>query len=214
MAKLTYAIEQNGLKHLELTYKGFVYDGSYISVTLEGKELGAIPDKMALKAGQEFLLEDGTTVGVTYTKKNGIEVRYNGQMLIAFAPHKDVHSHFVAYVVTYYNGYFSLLMAIVALALGKLAIMSPFILYWLFAGGIFLVLGYFVKKGSVWALVIALVLYVADTTVLFMLPNLEHYWAAYVVMYHVLLFYPLLRGIGAIKRMTKEEENQPLRPLQ
>ncbi len=214
MAKLTYAIEQNGLKHLELTYKGFVYDGSYISVTLEDRELGAIPDKSALKAGQEFLLEDGTTVGVSYTKKNGIEVHYNGQRIIAFASHKDVHSHFVAYVVTFFNGYFSLLMAIIALSFGRLDIMSPFILYWLFAGGIFLVLGYFVKKGSVWALAIALLLYVADAVVLVMLPNLEHYWAASLLIYHLLLLYPLFRGIGAIARMTKEEENQPIKPLQ
>ncbi len=214
MAKLTYAIEQNGLKHLELTYRGFVYDGSYITVTLDKKELGAIPDKIALKAGQEFLLEDGTTVYVSDTSQNGVEVRYNGLTLIPFAPHKDVSKHHLAYVVTYFIGFYSLLLAIIVLALGDLALMSRFILYWLFMGGIFLVLGYFVKRAHDWALVIAFLWYAADIVTLFLLPAQQHYWVAGILVYHLVLLYPMFIGIGAIKRMTKADENQPKKPLQ
>ena len=214
MAKLTYAIEQSGLKHLELTYRGFVYDGTYITVTLDGKELGAIPDKIALKAGQEFLLADGTTIYVSDTSNNGIEARYNGITLIPFAPHKDVSKHHLAYVVTYFIGFYSLLLALIVLATGDLAMMSRFILYWLSMGGAFVVLGYFVKRARAFALAIAFAWYAADIVPLFLFPALQRHFVAGNLLYHLALLYPLFMGIGAIRRMTREDENQPKRPLQ
>jgi len=205
MAKLTYAIEQNGLKHLELTYKGFVYDGSYITVTLDGKELGAVADKVALKAGQEFLLEDGSMVTVCETKRNGIQVSYNGKVQTCFAQQRDTALHQNSYVATFFIGGYTLLLATTALALGPLKLMSPFILYWLITGSSFLVLGHFVKKASALALVTALVYYAVDVVSLFFLPSKEYYWIAGALTIHLSLMVRLYAGIGAILRLKIKE---------
>ncbi len=61
-----FPLESDGPDRLEIAWKGtFFYPESEIRVCLDGSLLGAIPDRVALRAGQNFTLPDGQHLQVS-----------------------------------------------------------------------------------------------------------------------------------------------------
>jgi hypothetical protein len=81
MATNHYALETNGKNRLDISWKGIIYNGDKITVSLDGNPVGVVRDKEAFLAGQEFRLPDGSTIKVQLVKKIGIQVHRNGQLL-------------------------------------------------------------------------------------------------------------------------------------
>ncbi len=206
MAKIDYLLEtQDGVKHTVcVSWKGIAYIDGALPVTIDGEAIGSVPDKAALKTGHQFILPDGTAFTVTIEGRY-ITAVYNGEYLPAFEQPKDLHVHMRSYYVTYFIGGYSLFVAAVMPLFSDFNTIIGAELYWLAAGALFLMLGYFVKRGSAATLAVALLFYILDTVSLFILPLQDKMWIWTMVMVHITLMYPLLTGIFAINRLKKQQ---------
>jgi len=61
MPKNSFALEAGGPKRLQISWSGMWKN---IQVTLDGQQLGTIPDKAALEQGAEFPLPEGSRLKV------------------------------------------------------------------------------------------------------------------------------------------------------
>ena len=204
MAHIEYLLHaKQQEKHiLRVTWQGIAYTGGELSVALDAEQIGIIPDKKTLRAGQEFTLADGTTFTVT------IEGRYitaesNGKVLSAFTQPKDIHVHMRAYYITYFIGAYTWFKGAAMLLFFSVPAILGFELYWLVTGALFIALGYYVKRGSAAALTVALLYLILDTASLFIMPIQNTFWTWTMVMVHLTLMYPLIAGLFAMNRYKR-----------
>ena len=207
MPKNSYALEAGGEKRLEVSWKG-MYNN--VTVSLDGNEVGVIPDSKALSAGQEFRLVDGSTIKVRLVNKflsPELQVTRNGQPLPGSS--SDPQTRFKnAYLMVYFVAGLNLVLGFISILfdvefLQTLGIGSVSIIY----GLVFLVLGFFVQRRSAVALILAIVLFALDGILGFVLAIAGGYNPGIGGMVaRIFLLIPMIQGIGAIKALKSKSE--------
>lgn len=209
MPKINYVFESGGQKNLEISWKGIWKE---TTVTLDGLPLGTISDKKALTAGQEFPLPDGARLKVQLVQGfTGTQLRVyrNGIPLpgSASAPETVLQT---AYGMTYFIAALNLILGLVAVIfdveiLRRVGIGVGSILF----AFIFAVLGFFVQRRSMLALILAILIFALDGLGGFILASAQGYTpnvSGLLARFFLLL--PMLQGVGALNQL-KRKETQP-----
>ncbi len=210
MPKQLYALEPNGPKRLELSWKAFFKD---ITLRLDGLIVGRIQDRQALSAGQEFQLTDGSLVKVQLVYNvagSELRVTRNGLPLPGSASSPEMRIKTAAGVIFFIAG-INLLLGILSLLIRSELLQSLGAGWFsLVYGGFFLAMGFLVGRKSLWALIAALVVYMADSVLglalVFMSGGTP---SIFNVMMRVILIVPLFQGIGAIREAKKSATTPP-----
>jgi len=203
LPKQTYSLEKGGPKRLELAWKGAWKN---LTISLDGQELGVIPNQKALRAGQTFVLPEGALLDVKLVQKLtavNLEVSLNGVPLPGTAA--DPEQRLLgAYAILFFLAGINILLGLVAVlfqveflfALG-LNLISVMI------GCIWLVLGFFVRRRSLVALIAALCLYALDS-VLYLVGAFSMGGDPTTgLLMRVLIFVGIAQGIGALKSLKQ-----------
>jgi len=162
MPKQSYALEPNGPKRLEISWK---WMWKNIEVALDGQLLGTIPDRKALRQGQTFQLPDGSPLHVQFVQglaTSGLNVTRNGRPLPGAVGDPGQRLK-LAYGVLFFIGGLNLLLGLLAILLES-DFLRELGLGWFSIGfGLaFLVLGYLALRGSAAALIVGVVLLSLD----------------------------------------------------
>ncbi len=209
MAKQSYALEPDGPKRLEITWSGIYRK---VTVQLDGRTLGTIPDQKALASGQEFRLPDGSRLHVQLVSSllsTELRILRNGQPLPGSPsdPHARLRN---AYLLIYVIGGFNLAVGAVAELLNVEFLKQAGIgLASLVFGLMFLGLGYFVQRRYVFALIVAIVLFIVDgLAALLLAASSGGSTPVAGTFVRIILLVPMFQGIGAIKAL----KSQPAAP--
>jgi hypothetical protein len=165
MTKLAFAFEEGGEKRLEVTWKG-IHKYKDITVTLDGAQVGIIPDHQAFLAGKEFQLIDRSIIRVQLVQKfetKEVQVFRNGQPLPGSAadPKSKLKS---AYQVVYFIAAANMVLGLISFfykweILRRMGFGIASVLY----GLVFLVLAFFIQRRWSLALILAIVVYITDS---------------------------------------------------
>ena len=205
MPKRAFALEEAGGKRLEVSWKG-IYQYKDITVLLDGTQIGLIPDQKSLLAGQEFSLVDGSTIKIQLVPKfteTELQVLRNGQPIPGSASDPQTRLK---------NAYQSVyIVATLNIVFGLIAVLfNPEFLHWVAIGSssilfglAFLPLGFFIQRKSILALVLAIIIMIADGLVGFHLAVLQGYDpGGGVFMARIFFLVPLFLGFSAIKAFS------------
>lgn len=66
---------------LEVSWLGFVYDDAQMTVSVNKKVIGTIPDRNALIRGADFSLQDGSDIHIQLLEGEGLQVFEGGRLL-------------------------------------------------------------------------------------------------------------------------------------
>lgn len=207
MPKLSFALEEDGEKRLEVSWKGLYKD---VTVSLDGNSVGVIPDQKALSAGQEFRLFDGSTLKVQLVNKfmaTELQVLRNGQPLPGSSSDPQArlkNAYYMVYFVAGLNlvlGFVSFLFNVELLQ--QIGIGLGSVIF----GLVFLALGFFVQRKSIVALILAIVIFALDGI-------LGIVFAAFQgsnpgsggLIARIFLIIPMVQGVGAIKALKAKDE--------
>lgn len=206
MPKIKYAIEKGGPKRLEISWKGNYKE---ITIHLDGNTIGSIADPEQLKAGQEFSLEDGSTLKVQLTRsfifphlqiyKDGWPVHSQG-----FEPAQQLsYAYKFIFLIGGMNLAFGLSGILFRTALWNL---PPAGLLSVILGGFFLVLGFFVMRRSIIALSIAAGILALDVvlTIIFP-PNLPRFALVIGIIFRIFVLLAMAQGFGAIQALKQSK---------
>ncbi len=213
MPKQTYALEPDGQRRIEVSWKGIWKN---ISVSLDGQILGVIPDQKALAAGQEFPLADGSSIKVQLVGKlysTELRVLRNGQPLPGSAsdPLTRVKT---AYGLIYFVAGLNFLLGILALAGVEFFQQLGFGVISLIAGVIFLMLGFFTQHLSSIALIMVIVLLALDGILGLIFAAVAGSSSTVGGLFaRIILIIPMIQGIGAIQQVKQKKAGmmQPFR---
>jgi hypothetical protein len=163
MPKLKYALERGGDKSLEISWKG---QWKNTEVRLKGNLIGTIPEKIELRKGQMFQLPDGTSLKVQFFT-SGLRVLRNNKPLPGSSsdPARRLAQSFESiytiaglFLVLGFIAYFFQVEFLQTLGFGVFSIALGFV---------FLVLGFFTKRRSSIALIVALIIFGLDCALAF-----------------------------------------------
>jgi hypothetical protein len=201
MAKQTYALEPNGPKRLEVSWGAFWKD---ITIRLDGSIIGTIPGHKELQAGQEFQLPDGSVVSVKKFSATELQVLRNGKPLpgSASGPGSALQ---VAYMVVFFIAGLNIVLGLSELFFPiEPPARTGFGVFTIVVGLVFLVLGFFVSRKSIAALVIATVIYALDSIagigLAFLQGNSPGIGG---ILMRVMLLIAMAQGIGAIRALRQ-----------
>ncbi len=204
-ARVEYALEANADKRLELSWDGVWRD---IHVVLDGQLLGTIKDQQALLAGQEFHLPDSSTLRVQLVRgflAYNLQILHNGQSIpgtATYAPSILNKASVSAYMLAAFfllAGLYAVLFnvkALLAAGIGPLQVVI---------GLIYLVSGYFIRKGSLLALILPTVLIVLN--ILLLLPRVlvsPSFTGILALALYIYLMVPIIRGFGAVRTLKRQ----------
>jgi len=159
MPKQSFALEAGAEKRLEVGWKGMFKD---TEVKFDGELIGTIPDQKALTKGESFELPDGTNISVQLIRKvfsTELQVLHDNQPLPGSAsdPQTKLKS---AYAIVFFIAGLNLVLGLVSVLFDVEILQQLGIgLGSIFFGLAFLVLGFFVKRKSGLALILAIVLF-------------------------------------------------------
>ena len=205
MAKLTYALEPGGPKRLEISWKGMYKN---FTVKLDEEVVGELSGQKELKAGRQFALPDGSSLSVQLVQKFSnveLQVLRNGQPLPGSA--SDPESRFKgAYGIVFFVAGLNLFLGLLAWLFQVEFLLDIGIgFYSIIFGLVFLVLGFFVKRRSAVALILAIVIFVLDA-LLGLLAGGASYVSGLVV--RAILIIPMVQGVGAIRALKQQAERE------
>lgn len=205
MPKQSYAFETGGEKRLDISWKGMFNN---VDVVMDGQSIGVIPNQKTLRQGQEFTLEDGSILKLQLNRSlmsTELQVTRDGQPLPGSA--SDPQTRYKnAYLLVYFIAGLNLLLGILA-SLFNIAILQDLGIGFgsIVLGLIYLILGFFVQRKSSLALILAIVLFIADslfglvsTVALGGSPGIAG------LIIRVLILVPLFQGIPAIKALKSK----------
>lgn len=206
MPKQSYALEPGGEKRLEMSWKR---GWKEISISLDGKQIGVIPDQKALMSGREMSLPDGSTLKVQLVSKPWdaeLQLLRNGQPLPGSG--SDPATKFkTAYGMVYFVAGLNLLLGILAVLfdiefLQGIGISLGSIIF----GVIFLVLGFFTQRKSTIALILAVVIFAIDGITGFVMSASQgSSLSASGLVARIFFIIPMIRGVKAIKELKQKE---------
>ncbi len=206
MPKQSYALEAGGKKRLELFWKGMFNN---LNVVLDGQSIGVIPNQKALSQGQTFELEDGTTLKVQLVRSlmaTEVQVLRDGEPLPGSA--LDPQSRYKnAYLIVYFIAGLNLLLGVLA-SLFNVALLQQLGIGFgsILLGFVYLVLGFFVQKKSSLALILAIVLFAADSLFGVVMTVLEGGSPGFAgLIMRVVLLIPMFQGVPAVKALKTKK---------
>jgi hypothetical protein len=205
MPKQSFALEAGAEKRLEVGWKGMFKD---TEVKFDGELIGTIPDQKALTKGESFELPDGTNISVQLIRKvfsTELQVLHDNQPLPGSAsdPQTKLKS---AYAIVFFIAGLNLVLGLVSVLFDVEILQQLGIgLGSIFFGLAFLVLGFFVKRKSGLALILAIVLFIFDSLLGLIFSVLDGCSPGVGgIIARILLLIPMFQGVGAIKALKKE----------
>lgn len=162
MPTLTYALEPNAPKRLEISWGWFWKN---FTIRLDGQEVGRLAGQKELQQGQEFHLPDGSQLSVRLRGGlfSELHVLRDGQPLPGSASDPGVRLR-NAYLALYFIGGLNLLFGLLAEIFQASFLLELGVgLYSMVLGVAFLGLGFLVMRRSFIALVIAFALLLVET---------------------------------------------------
>ncbi len=210
MAKQSYALEPGGPKRLHVTWSGIYRD---IAVKLDDRTLGSIPDQKGLIKGQDFRLPDGSKLHVQLVSTfmtAELRVLRNGEPLPGSSSDPTARLR-NAYLLVYVVGGFNAVLGAVSLLLNVQFLRDVGIgLASFLFGLIFLGLGFLVQKKSLFALIVAIVLFIIDGLSAVVFAAAAGGSAPVTGLFvRVILLVPMFQGIGAIKALKHDAASVP-----
>jgi len=207
MPKLAFALEEGGEKRLEVLWKG-LYKYKDITVSLDGAQVGIIPDHKALLAGQEFQLIDRSIIRVQLVQKfetKELQVFRNGQPLPGSSsdPQTRLKS---AYQIVYFIAAFNIILGVVAFIYNSAALQRVgYGFSSVLVGLVYLTLGFFVQRKSNLALIVVIALFIVDGLLAFYYSALRgSHVGGEMIMIRVLFLIPMFQGVGAIRTLKSK----------
>ena len=208
MPKQSYALKAGGPKRLEISWKG-VWKNT--TIQLDGNVIGVVDGQKELSAGREYLLPDGTGLKVQLVKKFlGVELQVlrEGEPLPGSASDPETRIK-TAYGIIFFVAGLNLVLGILAVALQVEFLQTLGLgFYSIIFGMAFLVAGFFVKRRSLAALVVAIVILALDgivgiigTIAMDLNPSVSG------LVMRVFLLIPMIQGISGIRAVKKRVAN-------
>jgi hypothetical protein len=209
MPKQQLALEAGGAKRLEISW-GMNFKN--VSVKLDGREVGTIPDQKALKEGRSFTLDDGSSLQVQLVRSamsQELQVLRNGKPLPGSAtdPEKKLST---AYTIIFFVGGLSLVIGLLA-EIANVDFLRSLGAGWftVVVGVIFIGLGFLVKRRIILALYAAIVLYALDLGLLVMtavsVPGGRPPVSGIVL--HVIFLIFMYQGVGALQELNRQAKS-------
>jgi hypothetical protein len=209
MPKQQLALEAGGAKRLEISW-GMNFKN--VSVKLDGREVGTIPDQKALKEGRSFTLDDGSSLQVQLVRSamsQVLQVLRNGKPLPGSAtdPEKKLST---AYTIIFFVGGLSLVIGLLA-EIANVDFLRSLGAGWftVVVGVIFIGLGFLVKRRIILALYAAIVLYALDLGLLVMtavsVPGGRPPVSGIVL--HVIFLIFMYQGVGALQELNRQAKS-------
>jgi hypothetical protein len=226
MQSKKYPLEKGGQPRLEISWKGSPVKCKHVAISVDGQEIGTIANQKLMEEGQEFCLQDGSTLVVKLNRGMLIdfigickwEISLNGE-IIPDPDFEPAQKHKSAYGIVFFIAGFNIAVGF-AVALFKFERFGGAIggISMIIFGFIFLGLGFLVKRRSAIALGIAFTIFLLDTIYLayyqlIELPTQPHivgttyssspnYWP---YMFRGLLLYGMWQGFGAISKLKSDK---------
>ena len=204
MAKQSYSLEPGGPKRLEIQWKGFFKN---TTIALDGVTLGIIPDHMTLRTPQEFNLTDGGLLKVQLVQNlagTEMQVTRNGIPLPGSASNPETKVGTAAGIIFFVAG-LNLLLGIIGL-LTRSEFLATLGIGWysIIFGAFFLVMGFLVKKRSMVALILSIVVFSLDALV-GVIGSVAMGGSPAIggLVFRVFLIIPMVQGVGAITALKK-----------
>jgi hypothetical protein len=200
-----YALEENGRTRLNISWKG---SWKNLSVRLDDDLIGTLPTREELMAGREFALPDGSSLQLLLLKSHmttDLKILRDGRPIPGST--RTLTSKFrEAYGIVFVIAGLNLLLGIAAMLfpvefLRQIA-GPPSIIF----GMIYFVLGLFVRRRSMIALLIAILLFTVLTilgVVGYFVNGASSGSVGLIVRFY--LIWLMIQGIGAIKLLESEE---------
>ena len=214
MQKLTYALEPNGPKRLEVSWKAM---WKAFTVKVDDRVVGRASGQKELREGKRFRLKDGSYLSVKLVNKlTGVdlEILHDGQPLPGTSADPATRLK---------NAYRTVfLVAGLNTVLGLVAVLleAPFLqalgigFYSILFGLVFVVLGFLVRKGSQFALILAIAIFALDGILGFVLMSAEGVTPSPGgLLGRILLMITMIQWISAI-RALKQRVEEPSLPSQ
>jgi len=205
MPKQAYAFEPGGEKRLEISWKAMWKE---TTVTLDGTVLGVIPDVKALRTGQEFRLVDGSILKVQL-----VQGAFNTELRVLRSgkPLPGTASDPAARLKGAYGVLFFIAGANIILGLAAAVFQIEFLLQIglgissIIFGLIFLVLGFFTRRKSSLALILAIILFALDAILGVVFSVSQGYTPnTGGILVRIALLIPMIQGVGAIKALKQK----------
>lgn len=214
MPKQSYSFEPGGPKRLEIQWKGFFKN---TTITLDGVPLSTIPDHMTLRTPQEFNLSDGSLLKVQLVQNlSGAEMQVtrNGIPLPGSASNPETKVNTAAGIIFFVAG-LNLLLGVIGL-LTRSEFLTSLGIGWysIIFGAFFLVMGFLVKKRSMVALILSIVVFSLDA-LLGIIGSVALGGAPAIggFVFRVFLIIPMVQGVGAIKALKKPTTPPSMPPV-
>lgn len=208
MAKQRFALEANGPKRLEISWGMFWRN---ITVRLDGQVIGTVPSKKELAQGYDIFLPDTSLLNIKLARTfvtQELQVLRNGQPLPGSASDPQSRVKTAANVIFFIAG-LNIVVGLIALFFQvDLLLAYGLGIESVITGLIYALLGFFVKRKSLVALVIAIVLFVLDGV--FGLVTAAEVGAnpGSMVIARIVLLIPMLQGFSAIRTLKKQVRPQ------
>jgi len=204
MPKQFYALEKDGRRRLEVSWKAFWSD---VTLRLDGEVIGKVGGRKELQTGRELVLPDGTRLKVQLVWRPlgaELEVTRDGQPLPGTASDPETRVLTAAWVLFIVGG-LNIVLGLLGLVL-RTELLSALGAGWtsLVFGALFLTLGFLARRRSITALVSGVVLLAGDGTLGFIaaLSAGENPGVGGILV-RALLLIPLVQGIGAVRALRR-----------
>ncbi len=214
MAKQSFSLEAGGPKRLVVTWSGIYRD---VTVKLDDRTLGKIPNQGALSKGQDFRLPDGSRLHVQLVSTfmtAELRVLRNGEPLPG-SPSDPRARLRNAYLLIYVVGGFNIVVGLAAALFHVQFLLNAGIgLASFLFGLIFLGLGYLVQKRLLqFALIMAIVLFMMDGLAALVFAAQRGADAPFTgLLVRIILLFPMVQGVPAIKALKARASAPPAHP--
>jgi hypothetical protein len=204
MPRKKYALEPGGPERLELSWGA---GWKNLTVSIDGKSVGAVADPKELKAGREFSLEDGSTLRFQTAQSfltPELWILRSGQPVPGSTSDPAERLRSAAGMVFFVAGLNLLLGLLVVLFHVDFLARLGLGWYSLFFGGLFLVLAFFVQRRSYAAMLTAVILFALDG-ILGVIGSAMEGGRTPVggIVARFFLLMPMIKGLGAIRCMNQ-----------
>ena len=214
MPKQSFALEPGSTHRLEIQWKGLYKD---TTLTLDGVQLGPVLDQGLLRAGQELPLPDGSLLKLHLVSNlAGTELRVtrNGIPLPGSASNPETKVGTAAGIIFFVAG-LNLLLGVISL-LTRSEFLASLGIGWfsIIFGAFFLVMGFLVKKRSMVALILSIVVFSLDALV-GVIGSIAMGGAPAIggLVFRVFLIIRMVQGVGAITALKKPSAPPSVPPV-
>lgn len=213
MPKKTYALEAGGQPRVTVEWRGMWKD---IRVSVDGSDLGVIPNKKDLEAGRSFPLPTGGVLAVQLVSQfAAVELRVtrDGVSLPGSASDPAERVKQAAYVL-YFIAALNIVLGLVT-ELGAVELLRAVGVGWasVVEGSLYAVIAWRAKKGSRVALVLGITLFGLDTLLLIVSAlQSSHSPSMGGLVARLFFFMPLIKGLQGARELRAAARTKAATP--